>query len=444
MKKFLLSIFALFLFTFCFAQNLILHQDFPGTPTWPFLWDIAQDAEGNLYTCSEQGNLFIKTNDQWSTYDLNTNNSVDARSIVIDAAGTVWVGGDDGLYSLENGVISHFTSINSGLPVDEIRGLAAYEDQLWIDFGGDNGIALKVGDSYTHYTSANSELQDNYVNQIRIKDDGTVIISASELVSFISPSSWTHFDFNDLFVWGTEVKDIYIDHNQDIWFATESGVVRHNAASNTFDHLIDEYEDKHYTAVIFTPDENIWLGEVFEGLHYYDSDDNHYFFDGNISGQPSQVFDFIYYQDTVRVVGNIGATVTGLTIAFLDLDNDGYTSDVDCDDDNPDIYPGATEIPNNGIDEDCDDADLIIDAVFRLGNNIVRVFPNPVTGNVLNIESTREIEVHVRLFDLSGKLITTFNNTVLDLSSVPNGMFLLEIEDLGSNQKIIDRIVVHR
>ena len=146
----------------------------------------------------------------------------------------------------------------------------------------------------------------------------------------------------------------------------------------------------------------------------------------------------------VRVVGNIGTTVTGLTIAFLDLDNDGYTSDVDCDDDNPDIYPGATEIPNNGIDEDCDDADLIIDAVFRLGNNIVRVFPNPVTGNVLNIESTREIEVRVRLFDLSGKLITTFNNTVLDLSSVPNGMFLLEIEDLGSNQKIIDRIVVHR
>ena len=39
--------------------------------------------------------------------------------------------------------------------------------------------------------------------------------------------------------------------------------------------------------------------------------------------------------------------------ALRDVDEDGFTEDVDCDDWNPNVYPGALEILND-VDDDCD------------------------------------------------------------------------------------------
>jgi subtilisin family serine protease len=45
----------------------------------------------------------------------------------------------------------------------------------------------------------------------------------------------------------------------------------------------------------------------------------------------------------------------------MDADNDGFNSDAECDDHNAAVYPGAPEIKQDGIDQDCNGFDLTIE-----------------------------------------------------------------------------------
>jgi len=150
----------------------------------------------------------------------------------------------------------------------------------------------------------------------------------------------------------------------------------------------------------------------------------------------------------------------GLTIiiGYPDTDGDGYGADVlpveacdllvgyvenslDCDDENPEINPDATDIPNNGIDEDCDGADMITDALHELSEGSVIIYPNP-TRDLVFIAAEGIDSYLLSLYDYTGrKLLSGVNAGVVDLTLYPVGAFVLVVQDLRSGGIVVERVL---
>jgi hypothetical protein len=74
----------------------------------------------------------------------------------------------------------------------------------------------------------------------------------------------------------------------------------------------------------------------------------------------------------LAIVDAIDTIVGCETVNYPDADGDGATANADCDDANAAIHPGATDVPGNGIDEDCSGADAPVQpAVDRDGDSVL-------------------------------------------------------------------------
>lgn len=145
---------------------------------------------------------------------------------------------------------------------------------------------------------------------------------------------------------------------------------------------------------------------------------------------------------------------------YLDFDEDGFGGDsdslqgcetpagyadnmLDCDDDDDSIYPGAEEIPDDGIDQDCDGEDLVT-GINDIDGIAFYYYPNPATNKV-TIQFSSIFHGSIGIYDSAGKMMSSVSNKnkneiILNVQNLMPGLYFLQISN--ENSSVVRKLIV--
>ncbi len=167
----------------------------------------------------------------WGTYSENYLPDDRVSNIVFDNNDGIWVGTQNGLAHSPDGLNwEHFTSANSPLQYDLIRGIAVEEDDdVWVvtsEWGNslNGGVGYFNGTDWTFYTSSNSNLPTQSLSDIAIDRDNNKWITCNYGLIKYDGLNWILYTSANSGLSPGFPQQVMIDSLDRIWICNGSNI----------------------------------------------------------------------------------------------------------------------------------------------------------------------------------------------------------------------------
>jgi ligand-binding sensor domain-containing protein len=302
-----------------------------------YLFDMCEDKNHNIWVSSFY-NIYRFDGQNWTniTKKAGLHNDYFGK-IITDLDGNIWFASNyKGLYKYDGKIFTNYSQadyFNNGY----IACLSLGPDgSIWAGTNG-NGVYRFDGTKWTHYT-VEQGLANNYVRAMAFFKDGKLLVTSDYCAfSIYDGKAWKA----DNTLYGSYyIADMAIDPEDNIWFATNNGLIRYKNQQTQAFFADDQYGYNYFTFVSVDNSGQVWAGNYYNGLRMFDGTNWTSYTMSN--GLSSNYLKDILFDSRGRI-WVIADNGINMSAGFTNIDDPGSTSSVKAIA-YPNPFPGSFDI----------------------------------------------------------------------------------------------------
>lgn len=241
--------------------------DHTNTPVFrdDYISDLVEDGQGTLWIATWSDGAFTYRDGRFARVA-----GIGPRSgmrLAVDIDDSIWIGGQDGLRHVRNGVVIKAYATADGLRSNQIRGIVVGKDRsVW--FGSLAGLhRLRNGRIETF--SSKDGLPNDEVTGLFQTGDGTLWVKTRNA----EVARWNHGRFEP---WklegiaGGNVRDVLVDRDGNFWIGSGTeGLLRYRERQTSQFTAKDGLSSNAVLCVYEDRDGNLWVGTTAGGLNRF-------------------------------------------------------------------------------------------------------------------------------------------------------------------------------